>query len=166
MAIYKVVTGHKYTMTGVLEYTHDMKKHNDKVLYNGGYGVDPNNPVEDMLFVKQMFNKQGGNDFYHIVVSLEKSEHPELNRMLTFFDEFANNIYITTGCQVSYSIHDNTEHLHCHYIINSVVMADGSKLNFDMKMFYVLRNALDVLLFKYGLQPLKYRVIYKTEYMV
>ena len=155
MAIYKVVSGHKYTLTGAINYTRDTALHNDKILCSGGYGVSPTNPIEDMLFVKQCFNKPDGNEYYHIVLSLEENEHPNQDQLVSLFEEYGNYIYISTGCQVSFSIHGSTNHLHCHYIINSVTMVNGNKLNFDYSMFYNLRTGIDILLFKHGLQPLR-----------
>lgn len=155
MAIYRVVPGHKYTLTGAITYTRDNHLHDNKIFYSGGYGVSPSNPIDDMLFVKHCFNKTGKNEYYHIVISLEENERPKLDTLVSLFEEYGNYIYISTGCQVSFSIHTNTNHWHCHYTINSVTMATGKKLNFDFGVFYTLRTGINQLLFKYGMQPLR-----------
>lgn len=155
MAIYKFVNGQKYTLTGAINYIRDTTLHDNKVLYNGGYGVNPSNPIDDMLFVKQCFDKAGQNEYYHIVISLEENEHPTQDMLVSLFEEYGNYIYISTGCQVSFSIHGNTDHIHCHYIINSVTMATGKKLNFNFAMFYNLRTGINLSLFKHRLQPLR-----------
>lgn len=155
MAIYKVVPNHKYTLSGVISYTQDSTSHDGKILYNGGYGVNPVNPLEDMLFVKQCFDAVGKNEYYHIVISLEENEHPNLETLISLFEEYGNYLYISTGCQISFAIHANTNHIHCHFIINSIKMATGKKLNFDYSTFYALRTSIDLLLFKHHLQPLR-----------
>lgn len=155
MAIYRVINGKRYTLNGVIDYTRDSIRHANQIIATGGYWVSISNPTADMEYVKALYNKHYGKEYIHIILSLDNDEKPNQLDANNLFDEYAHSIYISTGCQVYYSIHGNTNNLHCHYIINTVRMADGNKIQFNFATFYALRNEADLLLFKYGLKPIK-----------
>lgn len=80
---------------------------------------------EGMELTKRLFNKQGGNQYYHMVIGF-KEKNLKDDQMIKVSDEFLkHNIF--KGYEVIAATHKDTEHQHMHLIINSVNSKTGEK---------------------------------------
>lgn len=92
----------------------------------GGQGIHIEHGVRDMLTTKKLHNKTSGKQHEHFIVSFhpDSTVTPEdcycvAAKIALFYEEF----------QVLYSVHTNREHLHIHFVINSVNAVTGKKFS-------------------------------------
>lgn len=93
----------------------------------GGYGITMT-CVEDVInqfyIVKRMFGVNGGKQVMHFVFSIEKTLYfkPEQVKELGYMI----GRYFSNERQVLFAVHDDTEHLHIHMVVNTVSFLNGS----------------------------------------
>lgn len=100
-------------------------KTNEKVLV-GGINCLPDTALMQMMDTKQIFEKTGKRQGYHIVISFPKGEAtPELAMEVTrrFAEEHLGEY------EVVYAVHTDKEHCHGHIVWNSVSLITGHKYN-------------------------------------
>lgn len=129
MAILKIETGQRYTVAGMVNYIGSESVHDHSVLAEGGVYISKIDPAMDMILIKMLYNKTGGLLYKQIVLSLddEESDKKYEEIFIKASEQSAKIIADTTGCQVTYAVHGNTDNLHTHFIINSVRFSDGKK---------------------------------------
>lgn len=79
---------------------------------------------------------------------MEKDITPELT--LKIGTEFAQEVW-GKRFQVLVTVHTDTKHPHCHFVINSVSFVDGKRLWGEKKAWFKFKNTADKLCEKYGL---------------
>lgn len=93
----------------------------------GGYGVMLTNAedIADQFYtVKKIFNKTEGKQVIHFIFSVDKScfLKPEHVRRLGYMlGEFFGN-----ERQVVFGVHNDTEHLHIHMVVNTIAYTNGT----------------------------------------
>ena len=98
---------------------------------------------------KNRFQKQFGIPLFHLVQSFPKDiNDPFLVHQIGI--EFAEKSF-GQNFQVVVSTHVDKEHLHNHFVINSVSFKDGKKLHIDSAYYYELRRLNDELSLENGL---------------
>lgn len=134
----------------VLEYAgSDGKTHNEKSCLVTGINCSASTAYEEMSAIKKHFGKQGGNVAYHCYQSFKPGEvTPELCHQLGL--ELADRLW-GDRYQVLVATHLDREHLHNHFIVNSVSLIDGKKFNDDYQAYRMLREASDQICQEYGL---------------
>jgi len=107
----------------------------------GGYAVDPNFAYIQMQLVKKAFYKTGGVQLKHFFITFSNDEMGTLdfNDLLELgfqtgqlFGEF----------QMVYGIHLDTDHVHIHFVMNTVSFLDGHKYRDGLTLFVTLCNQL------------------------
>lgn len=97
----------------------------EKQFYTTGINCDVEEAVEQMQFVKKRYRKEKGILAFHAEQSFAKGEvSPEVAHEIGV--RLANEIW-GDRFQVVVTTHLNTEHLHNHFVINSVSFKDGLK---------------------------------------
>ncbi len=94
----------------------------------GGVNCLPEKAYEMMKATKKMFQKTGGRQGYHLVISLKPGEGtPEqmYDIAMRFAEELLHNEYETVV-----AVHTDREHLHAHIVLNSVNMVNGHKFQY------------------------------------
>lgn len=94
----------------------------------GGINCLPEKAYEMMKATKKMFQKTGGRQGYHLVISLRPGEGtPEqlYDIAMRFAEELLHNEYETVV-----AVHTDREHLHAHIVLNSVNMVNGYKFQY------------------------------------
>lgn len=128
MEIVKVVDK-KYIKPGdlgrVVQYATDPDKCYGLI---GGCGVNPFDPKEmafQMQMIKKSFGKEdfGRRQLRHIIVSLQ----PEWEVPSKIALAIANDIaaFYSDRYQIIFGIHQDTEHIHIHFVQNTVSYLDG-----------------------------------------
>lgn len=147
-------------------------KQDKKTLYNGKRLVSGINCVAESAFNEMMttkinHHKTNGRMYYHLFQSFHPNENltPEIAHeiALKFAEENFNNY------EVLVATHIDREHLHSHFIVNSVSFENGKKYHSDKDEIQKLRDYSDKLCREYGLsvvtpQPQKTKQMSAREY--
>ena len=103
---------------------------------------------DDFLNTKLLYHKDGGVMFYHMVQSFPKGAavdprqaHEAARRLAEYFD----------GCEVLVCTHVDREHIHSHYVINSVNFETGKKLHMAKEQIQELMRRNDAICQEMGL---------------
>ena len=116
--------------------------------------------AKEMAAVQKRFGKTGGNVAYHAYQSFKTGEvsAEDCHRIGV---ETAKQVW-GDNYQVLVATHFNTGTYHNHFVINSVGMWDGRKLEAKYKTYYDLRNTSDRICEKYKLTVLQDPQRHKT----
>lgn len=146
-------------MGAVMKYTMQEKK----ILWEGrqlvsGINCRPESVYDDFLRTKLLYHKEGGTMFYHMVQSFPADEEVDPAAAhaaaLTLAEWFQ-------GREVLVCTHVDRDHIHSHFLINSVSFEDGKKLHISEPELTKLRQRNDQVCTEFGLpvfQPQKNRV--------
>ena len=138
---------------------YDFKK--EKLCYVSCLNCDEDNPFDDMNYTKDYYHKKNGVLAYHGYQSFKDGEvTPDIAHEIgvKFVEEMFKDY------EVIVATHQNTNHIHNHFIINSVSFKTGKKYNNNRTNLAKLRNISDSLCAEYGLSVLDEDVGYKSTY--
>ena len=125
----------------------------EKAFLVSGLGCDPDKAYEQMMAVKQRFGKLSGNVAYHGYQSFKPGEvTPEQCHAIGL--ELAKRLW-WPHYQVLVATHLDREHLHNHFLINSVSMVNGKKFNDDKRCYYEMRRVSDAICRERGLSVIE-----------
>ena len=123
-------------------------------LYVGGRHIsDIQNATNEMMQVKEFYNKLGGRVALHGIVSLPVGESGKENagKLMMLADDLLEEIF--PDHQAIYAVHTNTENLHVHFVVNTVAL-NGRKIHMDHNfMSKVFDPYLNKLARQYGFSP-------------
>ena len=129
-------------MSAVMRYV----KRDDKVAWEGlrlvtGINCRPDTVREDFTRTKQLYHKEGGVLFYHMVQSFPKGADvdPKVahNAAVELAGYFKNH-------EVLVCTHTDRDHIHSHVLINSVSFETGRKLHMADEQLQELRRRNDM----------------------
>ena len=136
-------------MKSVMRYVSQLSK----TLWDGqqlvsGIDCQPETAFDEFLSTKLLHHKDGGVMFYHMVQSFPKgadvdpcTAHEAARRLAGYFE----------GCEVLVCTHVDREHIHSHYIINSVNFETGKKVHMADEQIQELRVRNDQICEELGL---------------
>ena len=125
----------------------------EKQFYTTGINCDVNKAVDQMQLVKKLYGKENGILAFHAEQSFVAGEiTPEMAHEVGV--KLANEIW-GERFQVIVTTHLNTEHLHNHFVVNSVSFKDGLKYYSNHVNTAILRRTSDELCEEYGLNVLE-----------
>lgn len=117
----------------VVAYAKDGEK-TERELFCEGIHCNPQTAREQFITVKEQFDKPDGIQAYHGYLSFEETDiTPELAQQVGM--AFAERMW-GDRFQVLVTTHLNTEHLHCHFVVNSVSFRDGKRLQNKEKAWW------------------------------
>ncbi len=125
-----------------IDYISNNNKTEEK-LYVSGINCSVNTAYEEMITTKKHFNKTGGIIAFHSYQSFKEDEvTPKIAHSIGV--ELANKMW-GDRFQVIVATHLNTNHIHNHFVINSVSFVDGKKY-YDTRTSYAeLRKLNDMI---------------------
>ncbi|MBS5720827.1 MAG: relaxase/mobilization nuclease domain-containing protein [Clostridium sp.] len=124
----------------------------EKQFYTTGINCEVKNSVKQMQLVKMIYGKENGILAFHAYQSFDEGEvTPEIAHEIGV--KLANEMW-GDRFQVVVSTHLNTEHLHNHFVINSVSFKDGKKYYSNFENTALLRKTSDDICDEYGLKVL------------
>lgn len=147
-------------------------KQDKKTLYNGrklvsGVNCVPNSAFNEMMNTKIQYRKTDGRMYYHLFQSFHPDEPitPETAHEIAL--KFAQEQF--KGYEVLVATHIDREHIHSHFIVNSVSAETGLKYHPDKNEIQRLRDYSDKLCRAYGLsvvmpKPQKVKQMSAREY--
>ena len=112
-----------------------------------GFNCRPESAYDDFLQTKLLYHKEDGRMFYHMVQSFPKDElvdpvaaHAAAMKLAEYFK----------GREVLVCTHTDRDHIHSHFIINSVSLEDGRKLHISEQELSELRQRNDQICAEFG----------------
>lgn len=118
-------------------------------MYVDGINTVPETAEKSMMAVKQRYAKDGGTMAYHVIQSFAPGEvTPETAHEIGI--KLAERMW-GDRFEVVVSTHLDHEHIHNHFVFNSVSFVDGKKYNDNIKNLYKLREVSDELCREYKL---------------
>lgn len=125
----------------------------EQICYASGINCDPDRVYEQMMAVKQRFGKLGGNVAYHGYQSFKPGEvTPDQCHAIGV--RLAKELW-GRGYQVLVATHLDREHLHNHFLINSVSYVNGKKFNDNKRCYLQMREVSDRLCREQGLSVIE-----------
>ena len=114
-------------MKNALEYIQNPDKTEECVLV-GGTNCLPDTAFEQMEETKNIFNKTGKRQGYHVIISFSPEEKVTAEQAMYVLEHFAKDV-LGDDYEAVYAVHTDREHMHGHLIWNSVSMTTGKKYN-------------------------------------
>ena len=143
-------------MKGLISYCTQEKKVYDRLSEKrlvGGVNCDGENAFTEFMVTKKSYNKVKGTNFYQYVQSFSPNEDITPEQVHKIGLEFAEKAW--QGHEVLVTTHSDADHLHNHFVINSVSFETGLKLNQPPNTVVKLRGLNDELCKKYGFSTLE-----------
>ena len=119
-----------------------------------GINCYPNTAVSEMMAVKRRFGKEGGTTAYHGYQSFAPGEAtPEIAHEIAI--KLAERLW-GERYQVVVATHlDKANHLHSHFVLNTVSFVDGKKFHRTAQDYRDMQIASDELCREYGLSVVR-----------
>lgn len=123
--------------------------------------------LEEMLYTKNLYNKNGGRQYIHIIQSFDPKDNLTPSQVHNAGLKLANTF---NGFQVLVATHIDKEHLHNHLVINSVSFENGYKIQMSKKDLQYLKDYSDEICSEMGASVIpkkdKTNYIKRNEYRV
>lgn len=127
MAIIKMVKNppkSKSSLKKAINYITQPGKTNPELV--GGLNCDWRKAYDDFIDTKAEFDKEDGIQAKHMVMSFDVKDELTLNTAKEIADKLLQD-KMFDGFQVVYAVHRDREHIHTHFLINSVNMETGRR---------------------------------------
>ena len=155
-----------YNLHKVVEYAKASYK-TEKQLYVTAINCSEDNVVQEMIETKKIFDNEDGILGYHAFQSFCEGEvTPEIAHKIGI--KLAEELW-GDRFQVVVTTHLNTNHIHNHFVLNSVSFVDGKKYYDNNETYALMRQTSDNLCREYGLnvleeKPTKCKIDYTLFY--
>ena len=146
----------RFAMRAVINYcmqeykTFDSKSKRRLV---SGIDCDGDNSFHEFMATKKFYGKDNGIFYYHYAQSFSPSEKITPNQAHEIALEFAEKAW--SGHEVLVTTHCDANHIHSHFVINSVGFESGMKLRQSPSTIKHLRKLSDEICIAHGLSVLK-----------
>lgn len=146
----------RFAMRAVINYcmqeykTYDSKSKRKLV---SGVNCDGANAFQEFMATKKVYGKDNGFFFYHYAQSFPPKEKITPEQAHEIALEFAEKAW--SGHDVLVTTHCDREHIHSHFIINSVGFESGKKLRQSPSTLKHLRKLSDEICIAHGLSVLQ-----------
>ncbi len=141
----------------VLRYTMQDKKTvtEDGVKYVSGVNCTPQSSYTEFSNIKKLFGKTEGRQYYHFVQSFSVDENvsPETAHEIAL--RFAQETEKFKGFEIVVSTHCDRDHIHSHFVMNSVNSETGKKFHISESEVEMLMRRSDALCREYRLSVLE-----------
>lgn len=131
-------------MKGVIDYCCQDKKVYDEISNQRlviGINCDGENAFKEFMDTKKSYGKTDGMNFYQYVQSFSPEENITPHQAHEIAIEFAEKAW--TGYEVLVATHCDAQHIHSHFVINSVSFENGKKLRQNPNTLNSLRALSD-----------------------
>ena len=146
----------RFAMRAVINYcmqeykTYDSKPKRQLI---SGVNCDGTNAFREFMATKKVYGKDNGFFFYHYVQSFSPKEKITPEQAHEIALEFAAKAW--AGHEVLVTTHCDREHIHSHFVINSVGFESGKKLRQSPSTLKHLRKLSDEICIAHGLSVLQ-----------
>ena len=143
-------------MKGVIDYCCQDKKVYDEISNQRlviGINCDGENVFKEFMATKKSYGKTDGMNFYQYVQSFSPEENITPHQAHEIAIEFAEKAW--TGYEVLVATHCDAQHIHSHFVINSVSFENGKKLRQNPNTLNSLRALSDEICRHHNLSTLE-----------
>lgn len=140
MAFNKIINGNRSThgsMKNCISYAlRDEKVKDGFVHVTGPFAYDKintKNCYSSFIEEKRLWNKDSGRMYMHSIVSFHKDEIITVEEAFEFAKDIAENDPFYQDFQTIVAIHQDRDHIHCHFVSNTVSYIDGHKEHHSIK---------------------------------
>lgn len=143
-------------MKGVIDYCCQDKKVYDEISNQRlviGINCDGENAFKEFMATKKSYGKTDGMNFYQYVQSFSPEENITPHQAHEIAIEFAEKAW--TGYEVLVATHCDAQHIHSHFVINSVSFENGKKLRQNPNTLKSLRALSDEICRHHNLSTLE-----------
>lgn len=143
-------------MKGVIDYCCQDKKVYDEISNQrlvSGVNCDGENAFAEFLATKKSYKKTNGMSFYQYVQSFSPEENITPHQAHEIAIEFAEKAW--TGYEVLVATHRDAQHIHSHFVINSVSFENSKKLRQNPNTLKSLRALSDEICRQHNLSTLE-----------
>ena len=143
-------------MKGGIDYCFQDKKVYDEISNQrlvSGINCDGENAFKEFMATKKSYGKTDGMNFYQYVQSFSPEENITPHQAHEIAIEFAEKAW--TGYEVLVATHCDAQHIHSHFVINSVSFENGKKLRQNPNMLNSLRALSDEICRHHNLSTLE-----------
>lgn len=144
-------------MKGVIDYCCQDKKVYDKRAnqrFVSGVNCNGENAFAEFIATKKAYGKTDGMNYYQYVQSFSPKENITPRQAHEVALEFAEKAW--KGYEVLVTTHCDREHIHSHFVINSVSFENGKKLRQSPNTLKTLRASSDEICGKHNLSTLNF----------
>lgn len=144
MAIIKSVKNSHSSIRHIINYVTKNEKTIGKKLCSG-FNCSIESAVTEMETTKKLYGKTGGRTYKHFVQSFSPDEEITAQQAHQLAKEFVQASPLFTDFEVIYCTHIDRQHIHTHFIINSVSFLDGHKFQMskkDLEDMKILNNKI------------------------
>ena len=157
MALVKFIAATKSQTSGGLWGTIHYCCREEKTAYQGRHLVTGVNCVaetayQEFMNTKRLHNKNDGRMFYHMIQSFKPEENLTPQTAHEIALKMANQL---PGFEILVATHTDREHIHSHFIINSVSVDSGKKYHSNLESLQQLREISDQICTAYGLSVIQ-----------
>lgn len=144
-------------MLFVLKYAMQDKKTvaDDGNKYVTGINCTPQSAYTEFNNTKRLYGKTNGRLFYHFVQSFSVDENISPKTAHEIAVRFAEETEKFKGFEIVVSTHCDRDHIHSHFVMNSVNAESGRKFHISESEIEMLMQKSDALCREYGLSVLK-----------
>lgn len=111
--------------------------------------MDYNSVYGSFLETKAEWGKDSGRMYMHYTLSFPKEDNISPEQALDFGIQFAEQTFY--GYQSLIAVHTDKEHVHCHFVVNTVSYIDGKKLQKSRKDLKADKELCNRMCADYGL---------------
>ncbi|WP_077845042.1 relaxase/mobilization nuclease domain-containing protein, partial [Clostridium beijerinckii] len=135
MAVIKAISS-RATPSKIYDYLTQEEKTEEKLI--SGFNCSPNNMINEFNVTKELYNKNSGVQYQHIIQSFDPKDniHPEKAHELG--KELAEKQF--KGFEVLIVTHRDKEHIHNHFVVNSVSYENGLKYKATNKSLWDIKR--------------------------
>lgn len=148
MATIKSVSS-KQSVGGAIDYVTRDEKTEDKLI--SGINCTPELAKEEMQATKLLWDKTGGRTYQHYVQSFHADENITHEQAHAIALDLAKNTEAWKGHEVLIATHKDKDHIHTHFIVNSVNKETGYKLQMSKQDLQDLKDRSDELCLSHNL---------------
>ena len=149
-------TQNRFAMRAVINYCQQEYKTFDsksKRRLVSGVNCDGENAFREFMATKKIYDKANGIFFYHYAQSFSPTEKITPEQAHEIALEFAEKAW--PGHEVLVATHCDKEHIHSHFVINSVGFESGMKLRQSPSTLKKMRKLSDEICIAHGLSVLQ-----------
>ena len=141
----------------VLQYTMQDEKTvaDDGNKYVTGINCTPQSAYTEFNNTKRLYGKTDHRLFYHFVQSFSVDENISPQTAHEIAVRFAEETEKFSGFEIVVSTHCDRDHIHSHFVVNSVNADSGKKFHITESEVELLMQKSDALCLEYGLSILK-----------
>lgn len=124
MAVIKAINS-KSSVSNIINYVADKNKTSEELMHGKDCSSNSEQAIEDMKMTKEIYNKEDGRQYKHFVQSFNPKDNITPEKAHEIGKEWAEKNF--KGYEVFMATHTDKDHIHNHFIVNTVNFETGEK---------------------------------------